>query len=86
MYSQTRFTVNVWQDSFRCVYYLVDILSNSGQRFFFCFCTFWTKFFDILRYGNNLKLEIIDYIFRKIIMLNEVNILQNPNEYLQKQV
>ena len=34
----------------------------------------------------NLKLEIIDYIFRKIITLNEVNILESPNEYYQKQV
>ena len=25
-----------------------------------------------------LKLEIIDYIFRKIITLNEVNILESP--------
>ena len=33
-----------------------------------------------------LKLEIIDYIFRKIIMLNEVNILESPNKYYQKQV
>ena len=31
-------------------------------------------------------LEIIDYIFRKIITLNEVNILESPNEYYQKQV
>ena len=38
------------------------------------------------KYGNNLKLEIIDYIFRKIIMLNEANILESPNEYNQKQV
>ena len=53
---------------------------------FFCFCTFWTKFCDILKYGNNLKLEIINYIFRKIITLNEVNILESPNEYYQKQV
>ena len=40
----------------------------------------------ILKYGNNLKLETIDYIFRKTIMLNEVNILESPNEYYQKQV
>ena len=53
---------------------------------FLCFCTFWTKFCDVLKYGNNLKLEIIDYIFRKIIMLNEVNILESPNKYNQKQV
>ena len=44
------------------------------------------EFCDILKYGNNLKLEIIDYIFRKIITLNEVNILESPNEYYQKQV
>ena len=29
---------------------------------------------------------MIDYIFRKIIMLKEVNILESPNEYYQKQV
>ena len=55
-------------------------------KVFFCFCTFWTKFYEILKFGNDLKLEIIDYIFRKIITLNEVNILENPNEYYQKQV
>ena len=44
------------------------------------------KFCEILKFGNNLKLEVIDYIFRKIIMLNEVNILESPNEYYQKQV
>ena len=66
--------------------------SNSEQRGFFLpiwgvyFCPFWKKFCDILKYGNNLKLEIIDYIFRKKIMLNEVNILESPNEYYQKQV
>ena len=60
--------------------------ANSGQRFFFCFCTFGTKLCDILKYGNNLKLEIIDYIFSKKIMLNEVEILESPNEYYQKQV
>ena len=38
----------------------------------------------MLEFGNNLKLKIIDYIFRKIIMLNEVNILESPNEYYQK--
>ena len=53
---------------------------------FFCFCTFSTKFCEILKFGNNLKLEIIDYIFRKIITLNEVNILESPDEYYQKQV
>ena len=52
----------------------------------FGFRTFWTKFCNILNYWNNLKLEIIDYIFRKIIPLNEVNILESPNEYYQKQV
>ena len=44
------------------------------------------KFCDILKYGNNLKFEIIEYIFRQIIMLNEVNILESPNEYYQKQI
>ena len=53
---------------------------------FFGFRTFWTKFCNILKYGNNLKLEIINYIIRKIITLNEVNILESPNEYYQKQV
>ena len=53
---------------------------------FFFFCTFWTKFCDILKYWNNLKLEIIDYIFRKIFTLNEVNILESLNKYYQKQV
>ena len=38
----------------------------------------------MLTFGNNLKLEIIDYIFRKIITLNEVNILESPNEYYQQ--
>ena len=38
----------------------------------------------MLKFGNNLKLEIIDYIFRKIIMLNEVNILESPNKYHRK--
>ena len=28
----------------------------------------------------------MDYIFGKIITLNEVNILESPNEYYQKQV
>ena len=44
------------------------------------------KFCDILKYLNNLKLEIIDYFFRKIVMLNEVNILESPKEYYQKQI
>ena len=51
---------------------------------FFCFCTFGTKFCEILKFGNNLKLEIIDYIFRKIITLNEVIILKSANEYYRK--
>ena len=42
------------------------------------------KFCEILKFGNNLKLEIIDYIFRKITPLNEVNILESPNEYYRK--
>ena len=41
----------------------------TRDRGFFCFCTLWTKFCEILKFGNNLKLEIIDYIFRKIILL-----------------
>ena len=55
-------------------------------KVFFCFCTFWTKFCEILTFGNNLKLKMIYCIFRKIITLNEVNILESPNEYYQKQV
>ena len=31
-------------------------------------------------------MEIINYIFRKIITLNEFNILESRNEYYQKQV
>ena len=61
--------------------------AKSGQRFFFVFAhVFGTKFCDILKYWSILKLEIIDYIFRKIITLNEVHILEGPNEYYQKQV
>ena len=32
----------------------------------------FVKFCEILKFGNNLKLEIIDYILKKIITLNEV--------------
>ena len=39
-----------------------------------------------MKYGNNLNLEIIDNIFWKIIMLNEVNILETPNEYYQNKL
>ena len=61
-------------------------LFQLRTKVFFCFCTFWTEFCEILKFRINLKLEIIDYIFRKIITLNEVNILESPNEYYQKQV
>ena len=43
-------------------------------------------FLKYWNFENSLKLEIIDYIFRKIITLNKVNILESPNEYYQKQV
>ena len=75
------FSIPVFLKVFDGVFWNIDFfkLSQLRTKFFFCFCTFWTKFCDILKYGNNLKLEIIEYIFRKIIMLNEVNILESPN-------
>ena len=39
-----------------------------------------------MKFGNSLNLETIDYIFRKIITLKEVNILESPKEYYLKQV
>ena len=50
----------------------------------FSFCTFWTKFCNILKYGMNLKFEAIVQIFRKIIQLNLVIRLKSTNEYYQK--
>ena len=50
--------------------------SQLRTKVFFCFCTFLTNICEILTFGNDLKLKIIDYIFRKIITLNEVNILE----------
>ena len=55
---------------------------NPDTEGFFGFHTFGMKFCDILKYGNNLKLEIIDYIFRKIIKLNEVS--KQPQRILSK--
>ena len=37
-----------------------------------------------MKFGNSLKLEIIDYIIRKIIQLNVVITLKGSNEYYQK--
>ena len=42
----------------------------------FGFQAFWTKFWNILKYGMNLNLQIIVQIFRKTIQLNAVNILK----------
>ena len=47
----------------------------------FGFCTFWTKFCNILKYGMNLKFETIVKIFRKIMQLNAVIILKSTTEY-----
>ena len=35
----------------------------------FGFCTIWTKFCNIMKYGMNLKFETIVQIFRKIKQL-----------------
>ena len=53
------------------LYWSVCQLRTEG----FLFLHILNEICDILKYGNNLKLEICDYIFRKIIMLNEVDIL-----------
>ena len=53
---------------------------------FFVFAHFERNFVIYWNMEKNLKLEIIDCISRKIITLNEVNILESPNEYNQKQV
>ena len=50
----------------------------------FGFCTFWTKFCNISKYGINLKFETIVQFFRKIMQLNAVIILKSTNEYYQK--
>ena len=50
----------------------------------FGFRTFWTKFYNILKYGMNVKFEAIVRIFRKIIQLNAVLNLNSTNEYYQK--
>ena len=63
----------------------VFILPTQDKDALF-FYTFWTQFCEILKFGMNLKLEIINYTLRKIITLNEVNILESPNEYYQKKV
>ena len=60
--------------------------STQDKGVFFVFAHFEKKICEILKFGKNLELEIIDYIFRKIIMINEVQILESPNEYYQKQV
>ena len=39
------------------------------------FALFEQTFWDMLIYGINLKLEIIDHFLRKIMKLNEVKIL-----------
>ena len=50
----------------------------------FGFRTFWTKFYNILKYGLNLKFETIVQFFRKILQLNAVIILKSTNEYYRK--
>ena len=66
---------------------LIKTATTQDIGFFFLFLHILNEIFVI--YWNiekNFKLEIIDYIFRKIIMLSEVNILESLNEYYQKQV
>ena len=53
--------------------------STTQDRGFFLILHILKEMYDILIYGNNLNLEAIDYIFRNIIILNEVNILESPN-------
>ena len=39
-----------------------------------------------MKYGANLKFEIIIQKFRKLMTLNVVNICKSYNEYFQKQI
>ena len=70
IYLNVRFVIIVRKFIFIC---FKGILLLRFPILLFIYC-------DLLKYGNILKLEIIDYIFRKIITLNEVNISESPNE------
>ena len=65
-----------------------ELTTTSAQQLrikdHFCFRTFWTKFWNILKHGMNLKLETLVRILRKIIQLNAVIILKSTNEYYRK--
>ena len=63
-----------------------QIVVATQDKGVFLFLHILNEILSYIELLKQFKLEIIDYIFRKIITLNEVYILESPNEYYQKQV
>ena len=81
---KTKSSISVDQDKNKSPVIIINTTQDKGVFLFLHILNEISWYIEILE--TILKLEIIDYIFKKIITLKEVNILESPNEYYQKQV
>ena len=65
---------------------MVDIRETTQDRGVFLFLHILNEILWNIEIWKQFKVENHWLYFRKLITLNEVNILESPNEYYQKQV
>ena len=75
-------SAHAWNDLLtRCLTYTIPDTPAQDKGPFFVFLTFEMICCNIVKYGMNLKLEILIHKFTKVIKLNALNIWKSAIEY-----